>query len=278
MADATAESGPLKFIVSHTDEIAQQVGDYGYIVADSLYLIVLGMLTVFVIHTLASKFLYPYLPNARLPRVIFGALYVLVLVVTVLIALKRAGFDTQGFGAAALVLVLVGASLLYFLIPFFPKLPFIPGHVIETGGVMGVVDSISSFHTTLRKFDGSLVFIPNALVVASRIENFSYTPTRRIEIKVLLASACEPEAVRARILAAVSEDTRVLTDPAAAIFATNADAAGVELTLYCWTTNEDYTSTRSDLWLRLLRMAREEEGIALATPIQEIQLRDGRAA
>lgn len=55
------------------------------------------------------------------------------LVVTALIALKRAGFDTAGFGQIAVLLVLFGAVLVYFLLPFLPKLPFIPGHMIETG-------------------------------------------------------------------------------------------------------------------------------------------------
>lgn len=276
MEEETTELGPLEFIKAHSDEIAQQVGEYGYIVGDSLYLIVFGMLVVYLLHTLASKFLYPYLPNARLPRVIFGAMYVLVLVVTVLIALKKIGFDTGPIGPVAIVLVLVAAVVIYFLIPFMPRLPFMPGHMIETGGVTGIVDSISSFHTTLRKFDGNIVFLPNALVMASRIQNFSYTPTRRIELKLRLAAGCEPESAEQQLLAAVATDTRVLADPAPAIYATGADASGVELVLYCWVNNADFMATQSDLWLQLVKLTRDEHEFKLAIPGQEIQLRDVR--
>jgi small conductance mechanosensitive channel len=276
MAEENTRPGPVEFIKAHSDEIAQQVSEYGYIVGDSLYLIVLGMLAVYLLHTLASKFLYPYLPNARLPRVVFGAMYVLVLVVTVLIALKKIGFDTDPIGSIAIVLVLVAAVVIYFLIPFLPRLPFMPGHMIETGGVTGIVDSISSFHTTLRKFDGNIVFLPNALVMASRIQNFSYTPTRRIELKLRLAAGCEPESAEQQLLAAVANDTRVLADPAPVIYATGADASGVDLVLYCWANNADFMATQSDLWLQLVKLARDEHGFKLAIPGQEVQLRDAR--
>ena len=273
MAEETTGRSPLEFIKAHSDEIAQQVGEYGYIVGDSLSLIVLGMLAVYLLHTLASKFLYPYLPNARLPRVIFGTLYVLVLVMTVLIALKKIGFDTGPIGPVVIVLLLVAAVVIYFLIPFIPRLPFMPGHLIETGGVMGIVDSISSFHTTLRKFDGNIVFLPNALVMASRIQNFSYTPNRRMELKLRLASGCEPESAKARLLAAVVADTRVLAEPAPAIYATGADASGVDLVLYCWASNADFMATQSDLWLQLVKLTRDEQEFSLAIPGQEVYLR-----
>lgn len=276
MATETDGNSTLKFIREHSDEVAQQIGEYGYIVVDSLYLIVLGMLAVFLLHKLASRFLYPYLPNARLPRVIFGALYVLVLVVTVLIALKRIGLDTSGFGPAIIVLVLVAAVVIYFIIPFLPKLPFLPGHMIEAGGATGIVDSVSSFHTTLRKFDGTIVFLPNALIMASRISNYSYTPTRRIEMKLVVATDSEPEAIRERVIVAANADARVLPEPPPAVYAVNADACGVEMMLYCWVNNDDFLATRSDLWLQLVKLAQMEEGITLAVPRQEIHLRETR--
>ena len=276
MEAKTDLSHPIEYVRQNSDIIGEALNQYGYIVIDSLYFIVIGMLSVFVLHKLASRFLYPYLPNARLARVVFGALYVLVLVVTALIALKRAGFDTAGFGQIAVLLVLFGAVLVYFLLPFLPKLPFIPGHMIETGGVTGIVDSISSFHTTLRKFDGTIVFLPNALVMASRIQNFSYTPTRRIELQLLIALDTDPAVAAARMLEVVTAEPRVLADPAPATYVLNADATGVALTLYCWVNNADFLPVQSELWLRLLALARQEHGITLASPRQEVALKDAR--
>lgn len=273
MAEEPEATSALDYIRENSDEIARQVGEYGYVIGDSLYLIIAGMLAVYILHTLASKFLYPYMPNARLPRVIFGTLYLLVLVVTLLMALNKIGLDTGPFGAVVIILVIVGAVVVYFLIPFMPRLPFMPGHLIETGGVMGVVDSISSFHTTVRKFDGNIVFLPNALVMASRIQNFSYTPNRRIELKLRLASSCDPEAMKARLLERVTSEQRVLEEPAPVIYATGADASGLDLVLYCWATNADFMATQSKLWLQLVDLAREDAQIALAVPQQEVHIR-----
>lgn len=89
----------------------------------------------------------------------------------------------SAIGQLAIVVVLIGAVLAFYLVPFLPKLPFMLGHMIETGGVLGIVESISTFHAQIRSFDGNIVFIPNALLMAGRIVNFSYTPIRRVELK-----------------------------------------------------------------------------------------------
>ena len=112
--------------------------------------------------------------------------------------------------------------------------------------------------------------------MASRIQNFSYTPTRRIELKLRLSAGCEPESAEQQLLAAVATDTRVLADPAPVIYAIGADASGVDLVLYCWANNADFMATQSDLWLQLVKLARDEQEFKLAIPRQEVLLRDAR--
>lgn len=272
-----ADGGAIDLIKAQSGEIAEHVGQYSYLIVDSLYLIALGMLAVFILHRLASRLLFRMLGNGRLIRVIFGTLYVLVLVVTILLALKKMGFETAQLGSLAMLAVIVGAIVVYFLIPFFPRLPFVPGHMVETSGVMGTVDAVSSFHTTIRKFDGTLVFLPNALVLASRILNYSYTPTRRIEMTVTVSPDCDLDGARERLLQIVGDDERVVDDPAPpAVFAMSADATGVQMTIYCWVANADFLGTRSDLWLHLVRVCREDGELRLALPRQEVVVQQPR--
>jgi small conductance mechanosensitive channel len=184
------------------------------------------------------------------------------------------GLETANLGSVLILVVLVGAVVVYFLIPFLPKLPFIVGHTIETNGVMGTVDQVSSFHTTIRKFDGTLVFLPNALVMASRILNYSYTPSRRIEMQFALRPDCDLELARDRILAIVAQDDRVLEEPATpSMFVMAAGAASVDLTLYCWVKNEDFLGARSDLWLSVMAAAKEDPAalpLALERQVVEV--------
>lgn len=277
MPEETTDQGLVEYLRTNSDEIVGQVSQYSYLIADSLYFIVIGMLAVFLVHKLASKFLYPYFDNKRFLMVTFGTLYVLVLVVTVILVLRQVGFDVSNGGPVAILLVLFMAVLLYFIIPFLPKLPFMPGHMIETQGVLGTVDSISSFHTTIRRFDGTMAFLPNALVMASKILNYSYIPHRRIEMPLSIDNDCDFEAVEARLLSIAANEHRVLGDPAPAVYAVNATAAGVEIMLYCWVENADFLGTRSDLWLKLVELAREDSAVTLSLPQQEVFVKDERA-
>ena len=54
--------------------------------------------------------------------------------------------------------------------------------MILLNGILGTVDNISTYHTTIRKFDGTIVFIPNTAVTGGNIMNYHDIPTRRIEL------------------------------------------------------------------------------------------------
>lgn len=271
MAEET--TGVVDYLQNNSDEILAQVNQYGYLVGDALSFILVGILSVLALHVLASKLIYPFINNQRLLRVAFGTLYLLVFVVTGIALLKKVGFDVGAGGSLAVLVVLFLAVLVYFIIPFIPKLPFIPGHMIETHGVMGMVETVTSFHTTLRKFDGTLVFIPNAMVLASKILNFSYTPNRRIEIGLSVLASSDLDVVKERLLAVAANNFQVLADPAPSVFATHADASGIQVVLYCWVANGDYLGARSDLWQEILQVVRDGSDLELARPQQDVYVR-----
>jgi len=266
----------LSEITQETVEIVDQVSEYGNLIMGSLYLIIGGMIAIFILHKIASKFIYPYVKNGRLIKVILGTLYVLVLVITALMALKKVGFDVTVIGQLALLGVLIGAVIIFFLVPFFPRLPFLLGHMIEVNGELGIVDAISTFHTTLRKFDGTMVFIPNALLMASKIKNISDSPTRRIELKLSVNTDSDLEETKALFIRIMSEDARVLDEPAPpAVFVMNVTAAGVDMFAVCWVKNEDWLSARSDLWINVVDAFSEDERVAMSLPQQEVYVIDG---
>ena len=277
MAEESVGTGAIAAIKQNSDEIVGHVSEYSYLIADTFYLIVIGLIVVFVLHKLAARFLFPFVENGRLLRVIFGTLYVLVLVLVVLMALKRMGFETSAIGSLVLLAVMVAAVVTYFLIPFLPRLPFLPGHTIETNGVMGTVDAVSTFHTTIRKFDGTMAFLPNALVVATRILNYSDTPNRRIEMSLVITPDSDLDSLGDSLVSLVSADERVLEDPAPSVFAMNADASGVQVTIFCWVKNDDFLGARSDLWLQLVKVCQEGSDMKLAPPKQEVLLKDRRS-
>ena len=272
-SEAIPEPGIKGYVQAHSDEIINHVSEYGYLIGDSLGFILVGMLVVFTLHKLANRFLYSYVNNGRFLMVTFGTLYALVLVVTIILVFKKIGLDVSTIGPVAILVVLFLAVLLYFIIPFLPRLPFILGHTVDAHGVMGTVDAVSTFHTTIRKFDGTMAFVPNAMLMASKILNYSDTPNRRIEMKLLVTTDSDLDVAKETILEVAAIEHRVLADPAPAVFIMQADAVSVEIMLYCWVANADFLGARSDLWLQLLKAIREQGRLALSLPQQEIHLR-----
>lgn len=274
MAEETAATDEVvEYLQNHSDEILEHVNEYSYLVGDALGFILVGILSVLLLHKLASVFIYRFIANQRLVRVIFGTLYILVFVVCGIAMLRKVGFEVSTGGSVAILLVLFLAVLVYFIIPFIPKLPFMPGQMVESYGVLGIVDAISSFHTTIRKFDGTLVFIPNAMMLASKIQNFSYTPNRRIEINLSVETDSDLDVVKQRLLELAVGNENVLADPAPAVFAISADASGIQISLYCWVENADFLGTRSDLWQSILREVNRGSGLAMSLPQQAVKLR-----
>ncbi len=266
----TTATKPIK----ETIDIMNQMGEYGTLITNSLYFIVMGMLVIYLLHTLTSKFLYPHIKNRRIIKVFFGALYALILVVSVLMVLNKLGFDVRNIGKVAILSVLMAAVVIFFLLPFLPRLPFKIGHMVEINGVLGTVDSITTYHTTIRKFDGTMVFIPNALIIASKIMNYHDIPDRRIELNLAVSTESDIEEVEKLLKTIMTEDEYILNDPAPAVFVTNADIEGIKFSAYCWVKNADWLSTRGSLWTRIQKEFVGNDQISMSRPQQEIYLID----
>lgn len=258
--------------MEQADEIVSQLSGYGSMIANSLYFLIAGMLVIFLLHRIATRFLYAYIKNKRIVLVAFGTLYVLVFVITALMVLRRLGYDVSGIGEIAIVLVLVGAVVAFFLVPFLPRLPFKLGHMIEVNSTLGIVEAISTFHTQVRTFDGNIVFIPNALVMASRIINYHETPNRRIELKLNVGVDCDLAQCQRVLLEIMENDDRVIKDPVPAVFVMKANAEGVDMSGFCWVANSDWLAARSDLWLKTINRFNDDPSVNLSYSKHEVLL------
>jgi len=258
------------------EEIISQLSGYGSLIVNSLYFLVAGMLVIFILYKLANiilnRFLILKAKGKRIKMVLFGTLYVLVFVITALLILKNLGYDVSAIGQLAIIVVLIGSVIAFFLVPFLPKLPFVIGNLVEIGETLGIVDSISTFHTQLKTLDGKIVFIPNALLMASKIVNYHQTPDRRIELTISVGVDCDLGLCKQYLLEIMTKDNRVLTDPLPVIFFLNVSAAGVEMTGFCWVANGDWFSTRSDLWLQVVDKFQNNPDVNLSLDKTEVLL------
>jgi small conductance mechanosensitive channel len=252
--------------------VVSDLNTFGAVIASSLYFLVVAIIVIVAVHKLARRFLFPRLANKRFAVVLILALHGLVLVAALLLVLGRLGFDISIIGPVALLVVIVVATLIFFIAPLLPALPFKLGDMVEIDGVLGNVESIAPIFTHVQTFDGKTVFIPNTMVWSKKIINYHSTATRRVELQLKVSADHSLADARAVLAEIMHSDERVLDDPAPATRINSAEAEGVDMVGLCWVKNADFLGTRSDLYDRLVNAAQSNAGISLALDKQQVIL------
>ena len=83
--------------------------------------------------------------------------------------------------------------------------PFKVGDVVHAGGVMGRVNEIDLFTTTLDTPDNRRIIVPNSSIAGGTIENVSYHIHRRVEIVVGVDYAADLQTTRDALQRAVAQ-------------------------------------------------------------------------
>lgn len=173
-----------------------------------------------------------------------GILLQVLLIVTVVSAL---GVNTTSFAAllasfgVAIGMALSG-NLQNFaggLVILFLK-PYKVGDWIEAQGTAGTVQAIQIFHTILLTADGKQIYVPNGSMSSGSIINYTLTPSRRAEWIIGVEYGEDVEKARRVILEILSADSRVLNDPAPVVWLGELNNSSVDMTIRCWTSNDDY--------------------------------------
>lgn len=118
--------------------------------------------------------------------------------------------------------------------------PFRVGEYIEAQGVEGTVDNIQIFHTVLKTADNKTVIVPNGTLSNGNIINFSRQPTRRVSIDLRISYGDNVKHARKVLLQLAHADSRVLKDPAPAVWLAALGESSVDLSLRVWTKTDDY--------------------------------------
>ncbi|MEM1112959.1 MAG: mechanosensitive ion channel domain-containing protein [Pseudomonadota bacterium] len=244
---------------------------WGDVLLSALLAMVGGIVLIFLLYRLVSKVVEPGSKYSRVVKVFFGGVYAMILVITVLVAAEAAlGYDLSGVGGIAMLVVIVGSVLVFFLLPFLPRLPFVPGDMVKIRDMIGTIDAITAYQVVIRTFDGQIVYMPTALAVASPIVNFSHTPNRRVELNLEVTGSSDIERARSIVLELMNNDHRTLADPAPAAFVTGAEDGKVTLFAFAWVANADWFPTRDALFVATVAALNADSTVDLALPRMEL--------
>lgn len=248
-----------------------QLAGYGELIASVLLVMVVGIVAVFALYKLARAVINPAGSHARAMMVFFGAVYVLVLVLTILIAARRIGLPVEGLGAPAILAVIVISVVIFFLVPFLPRLPFVVGDMVQIKDVMGIVEAITAYQILIRTFDGQTVFLPTAVVMASPIRNYSAIPNRRIQMDVEIYAGDDIQRARALLVEIMELNEKVMADPPPTVFVTGITGERASMVAFCWVANADWFGTRDALWVAVASAFADDHKVNLALPQLDLQ-------
>lgn len=267
------------------DEAAQFMTENQDVMVSHLLNIVIA-LVIFVIGRWVGRAIAGFIEKALLSRSIDKAVvsflgsivYSLIMIAVFLMALSHVGVQTTSFiailGAAGLA---VGLALQGSLANFASGVliiilrPFKAGHFIDAGGVMGTVDKIEIFQTTLKTPDNKRVIIPNAQITGGAITNFSAEPTRRVDLVIGISYDSDLRKAKALLADILAGDGRVLAEPAPNIIIGELADSSVNILVRPWVNAADYWGVYWDT-LEKVKLTFDEQGIGIPFPQMDVHI------
>ncbi len=170
------------------------------------------------------------------------------------------GFALQG----TLTNIASGIMLLVFR-------PFNVGDFIDAGGTAGSVEAIGLFSTTLNTPDNVRIIVPNSSVYGNTIKNFAANPTRRNDMVIGVSYDDDLAVAVSTIERVISQDERVLSDPAPVVAVSELADSSVNIVVRPWCKKEDYWGLRFDM-MRTLKEQLEAAGCSIPYPQQDVHM------
>lgn len=179
---------------------------------------------------------------------------------------------------AAVVFVVLGVALQQSLRDLAATVNFIlfrhfePGDLIETSGVMGIVQEIELLNTTILKADRTYAVLPNGKIQQEGLLNYSKEGTLRVDMEYMISY--EDDLLRAKdvIRQLLSEDPRILSDPPPLIIVLELGDNGVALGVRPYVNAEDYWQVKWDL-TEAMKLRFDREGITIPYPQRDVHVK-----
>lgn len=149
--------------------------------------------------------------------------------------------------------------------------PFKAGDFVDAGGIMGIVERITVFSTTMRTPDNKEVIVPNGGIYGGVITNFSARETRRVDMVFGISYDSNLLLAKKILQELVDTDERVLKEPAPVIVVGELADSSVNILVRPWVNAADYWGLYWDMQERV-KLRFDEEGIGIPFPQLDVHL------
>ncbi|ORM72796.1 mechanosensitive ion channel protein MscS [Pantoea wallisii] len=251
---------------------------YAVNIVAAIITIIIGMFIARIISNAVNRVLLARHIDATVADFLSALVRYGVIAFTIIAALGRVGVQTASviavLGAAGLAvgLALQGSlSNLAAGVLLVTFRPFKTGEFVDLGGVMGTVQNVQIFSTTLKSADGKIVVVPNGKIISGNIINFSREPIRRNEFIIGVAYNADVDQVIALLREVVEADERVLKEMGIQIGLNELAASSLNFVVRCWSKSGDLQNVYWDL-MKNFKRTLDAHGIGIPYPQMDVHL------
>lgn len=224
-----------------------QAFEFGKTLAMALIALIIGLMVIGLIMKGISRMMEKSNVDASLRPFLTSLLSALLKIMLVISIASMIGFEMTSFiailGAAGLAIgMALSGTLQNFaggvMILIFK--PFKVGDFIDAQGHVGSVREIQIFNTILKTPDNKTIIIPNGGLSTGSMTNFSTEATRRVDWTVGIGYGDDVDKAKEVIGKLLSEDERILQDPAVFIAVSELGDSSVNFAVRAWVNAPDY--------------------------------------
>lgn len=221
----------------------------------ALIILIAGILIVrwvcsFSRRMLGRSKLDPTLHNFIVSTICAVLCIVLGIIVVTVLAPSAAGSLIALFGVFGLAISLAVkdslANLAGGMSVLFTK-PFALGDYVSINGNEGTVQEIRLNYTIIKTFDNKVVHIPNGDVAKAEIVNFTYEPTRRLDLIFSIGYGDDFEEAKRIIRGVLDDNPLALKDPEPVVRMVEHGGSAIKLGCRVWVNTPDYWTLNFDL-------------------------------
>jgi small conductance mechanosensitive channel len=261
-----------------TDTLVYYVTQYGLRIIVALLIFIIGRMIAKGLANGTRKILIKAKVDETLALFLKNITYYALIAAVVIAALGQAGINVTSFlavlGAAGLAVGLAlkdslsnfAAGVMLILLKFFKK-----GDYVTAGGQSGTVTAVNIFNTVLTSPDNKVITVPNSAVLGGTITNVTANDTRRVDMTFGIGYDDDLLKAKKTLERIVSEEPRVLPEPAPVIQVMELADSSVNFVVRPWVKTSDYWGVYFALTEKV-KLVFDQEGISIPYPQQDVHI------
>lgn len=275
--EATASTTEKPFEFSW-DSLLDKAYDWGLSLAIAIAILVIGFFIAKRISKLIGKILDRKDFDESLKRFLMSLVNVTLRILIVVTALGELGLEMTSFialiAAAGLAIGMAFSGTLGNFAGGIMILIFRPykvGDYVGAQGEEGSIEEIQIFNTILLTVDNKTIIVPNGAMANGNITNFTTQKQRRVDFVIGIGYGDDYKKAKEVLSRFISEDDKILKDPAPFIGLGELADSSVNITLRVWSTTEDYW----DVYFRMNERVYnefEKEGLSIPYPQMDVHV------